>query len=102
MSCWQTLDLLASKRRIVPPSIDVLDARDDPAASDALRLRLQQLRQLVERREDTLVALGSDATACALAALRSAGGDQQRRSAHERTPPAPGALLEDCAREGTG
>lgn len=67
MFCRQALDLLASNPQIVPPSIDVLDAREDLAAFDALRPRVQQLQQLVERGEDAATALGSDAMACALA-----------------------------------
>lgn len=83
MFCRQTLDMLASNPQIVPPSLNVGDARDDLAALDALRPRLQQLRQLVERGEDTSLALGSDAMTCALAGyalLKVAGKGEALKS----------------------
>ena len=87
MFCRQTLDLLASNPQIVPPSVDVLDAREDLAAFDALRPRLLQLRQLVERGEDTSMALGSDAMTCALAGyalLKVAGKGEALKSARRQ------------------
>lgn len=85
--CRQMLDTLASNPQIVPPSISVPDARDDLAAFDALRPRLQQLRQLLERGEDTSLALGSDAMACALAGyalLKVAGKGEALKGARRR------------------
>jgi hypothetical protein len=87
MFCRQTLDMLASNPQIVPPSINVGDARDDLAALDALRPRLQQLRQLVERGEDTSLALGSDAMSCALAGyalLKVAGKGEALKGARRQ------------------
>lgn len=87
MFCRQTLDMLASNPQIVPPSVNVGDARADLAALDALRPRLQQLRQLVERGEDTSLALGSDAMSCALAGyalLKVAGKGEALKGARRQ------------------
>ncbi|HEY0502914.1 MAG TPA: hypothetical protein VGD42_05390 [Lysobacter sp.] len=64
--CRQTLSLLASNPQIVPPNLDVAEARADLASLDALRPRLQQLQQLLERAEDTEMALGADLMSAAL------------------------------------
>jgi putative N-acetylmannosamine-6-phosphate epimerase len=51
---------------MVPPNLGLSEAQADIAALDALRPRVQQLQQLVERAEDTETALGSDIIAVAL------------------------------------
>ncbi|WP_158883744.1 hypothetical protein [Rhodanobacter sp. L36] len=56
----QTLNVLANNPQIVPASLGLADAQADMAALDALRPRLQRMKQLVERGEDTEMALGSD------------------------------------------
>lgn len=64
--CRQTLALLAKNPQIVPPNLDVPEAQADLATLDALRPRLLQLRQLIERAEDTEMALGSDLMSASL------------------------------------
>src|SRR5687768_5256274 len=66
MFCRQTLNVLAANPQIVPPNLGLTEAQADIAALDALRPRLLQLQQLVERAEDTETALGSDIIAVAL------------------------------------
>ena len=66
MFCRQTLNVLAANPQIVPPNLGLAEAQADIAALDALRPRLLQLQQLVERAEDTETALGSDIIAVAL------------------------------------
>ena len=64
--CRQTLSVLAANPQMVPPNLGLSEAQADIAALDALRPRVQQLQQLVERAEDTETALGSDIIAVAL------------------------------------
>jgi hypothetical protein len=62
----QTLNVLTNNPQIVPPSLGLAEAQQDVAALDALRPRLQRMKQLVERGEDTETALGSDIMSTAL------------------------------------
>jgi hypothetical protein len=64
--CRQTLAVLSANPQIVPPNLDLAEANADLAALDLLRPRLQQLEQLVERLDDTVLALGSDVISVAL------------------------------------
>jgi len=64
--CRQTLSVLAANPQIIPPSLNLAEAQADLAALDQLRPRLQQLEQLVERADDTVLALGSDVITVAL------------------------------------
>ena len=64
--CRQTLSLLAANPQIVPPNLGVVEAQADLAALDLLRPRLLRLRQLMERADDTEMALGSDIIGVAL------------------------------------
>lgn len=63
--CMQALRLLEQNPQIVPPNLGLQEALADRAALDQLRPRLQLLRQLTERAEDTEMALGSDMMAVA-------------------------------------
>jgi hypothetical protein len=58
--CDQALAILLANPGIVPPSIDLEEAQADKLALDQLRPRLLALRQLMERADDTEMALGSD------------------------------------------
>ncbi len=62
----QTLNVLSNNPQIVPPSLGLAEAQQDLAALDALRPRLQRMKQMVERGEDTETALGSDIMSTAL------------------------------------
>ena len=64
--CRQTLALLAANPQMVPPNLGLAEAQADLVALDALRPRLIQLRQLLERGDDTEMALGSDIIGVAL------------------------------------
>lgn len=64
--CRQTLALLAANPQIVPSSLRLAEAQADLQALDRLRPRLLQLSQLVERADDSLLALGSDVMTAAL------------------------------------
>ncbi|QNP41723.1 hypothetical protein [Lysobacter solisilvae (ex Woo and Kim 2020)] len=68
--CEQALTLLANNPQIVPPSLGLAEALADRTALEQLRPRLQQLRQLVEKADDTEMALGSDMMAVALEGYR--------------------------------
>jgi hypothetical protein len=77
--CRQTLGVLAQNRQVVPASIGLDDALVDLETLDRLRPRLLRLRKLLERADDSDVALGSDVMALALegyALLRVAGRSQ--------------------------
>jgi hypothetical protein len=82
--CRQTLILLSNNPQVVPSSLDVNEALSDLVALDALRPRLERLRQLTERAEDTELALGSDVMGVALegyALLKVAGKGEALKSA---------------------
>ena len=64
--CRQTLSVLAANPQIIPPNLNLAEAQADLAALDQLRPRLMQLEQLVERADDTALALGSDIITVAL------------------------------------
>lgn len=77
--CRQTLGVLAQNPQIVPASIGLADAQADLVTLDRLRPRLHRLRKLVERADDSEVALGSDVMSLALegyALLKVAGRNQ--------------------------
>lgn len=82
--CRQTLGLLATNPQIVPQSLGLAEAQQDLAVLDALRPRLARLQQLVERADDTEIALGSDVMATALegyALLKVSGKDEALKNA---------------------
>ena len=64
--CRQTLAVLSANPQMVPPNLGLAEAQADLLALDQLRPRLLQLRQLVERADDTEMALGSDIIGLAL------------------------------------
>jgi hypothetical protein len=64
--CRQTLTVLAANPQMVPPNLGLAEAQADLLALEQLRPRLLQLRQLVERADDTEMALGSDIIGVAL------------------------------------
>lgn len=77
--CRQTLSVLSQNPQIVPASIGLADAQTDLATLDKLRPRLQRLKKLAERAQDTETALGSDVMSLALegyALLKVAGRNQ--------------------------
>lgn len=77
--CRQTLGVLAQNPQVVPASVGLADAQADLATLDRLRPRMQRLRKLMERGEDSEVALGSDVMSLALegyALLKLAGRSQ--------------------------
>lgn len=82
--CRQTLTMLSANPQIVPPNLGLAEALADLAALDALRPRVQQLRQLAERGDDTELALGSDVMGVALegyALLKVSGKGEALKSA---------------------
>ena len=82
--CRQTLSLLASNPQMVPANLGLAEAHADLAALDLLRPRLLQLRQLLERADDTELALGSDVMHVALegyALLKVSGKGEGLKSA---------------------
>ena len=84
--CRQTLSLLADNPQIVPPNLGVAEAQADLAALDLLRPRLMRLRQLMERADDTEMALGSDIIGVALegyALLKVSGKGEALKSARK-------------------
>ena len=58
--CDQALAVALANPQIIPASIDLAEAQADKRALDQLRPRLLVLRQLLERADDTEMALGSD------------------------------------------
>ena len=77
--CRQTLSVLAQNPQVVPPSLKLAEAQADLAALDRLRPLVLRLQRLVERANDTEVALGSDVMRCALdgyALLKVSGRNQ--------------------------
>ncbi len=64
--CRESLRALAENPQILPPHIDVVDAQQDLLARDQLRPRLMRLECLLQRGNDTRVALGADAYGVAM------------------------------------
>ena len=58
--CRQAVDVLGENPSILPVNFDYPGFRRDLASLDALRPRLVRLARLLERAEDTAMALGSD------------------------------------------
>lgn len=84
--CRQTLSLLASNPQIVPPNLDIAEAQRDLQLLDQLRPRLQVLRQLAERADDTELALGSDVMSVAVegySLLKVAGKSEALKAARK-------------------
>ena len=84
--CDQALAILLANPGIVPASIDLDEAQADKLALDQLRPRLLALRQLVERADDTEMALGSDLLSVArdgYALLELAGKDAALKAARK-------------------
>ena len=89
--CPQSLRLLANNPQVVPPGLGLVEAQADLAALDALRPapcalrpRIEKLRQLAERGDDTELALGSDIMGVALegyALLKVAGKGEALKTA---------------------
>ncbi len=64
--CRSTLSVLVQNPRIVNEGLGLPEALADLAALDALRPRLQRLRLLLDRGQDTETALGADIFSTAL------------------------------------
>lgn len=89
--CRQTLKVLDLNPKVVPPGIDIADAKADLAALDDLRPRFERLRTLASRADDSEFALGSDIMTAALkgyAVLKVMGKiqglEQQQRTLAQR------------------
>lgn len=78
--CRQTLAAMAAQPQSVSLEFDLAGAQAGLAAADALHPRLQRLRRLTERAEDTELALGCDVMVAALQAhaLLAAAGCSNR------------------------
>jgi hypothetical protein len=99
MFCRQTLVLLAQNPQIVPSSLGLADAEADVIALDLLRPRLHRLKRLVERGEDSEMALGSDIITTALEGYnllkvsgKKQGLDRLRRELSSRFSKSPRAV----------
>ena len=74
--CRQTELVLRQNPGIVPSNFDLAGLQEDLTALDALRPRLQRLCALIDRADDTELALGSDILSASLDgyALAKVGG----------------------------
>ncbi len=68
--CRRVVSVLAQNPQIVPPTVDVAAAEADLTALDQLRQRRMRVRRLMERMEDSEMALGSDVMAVARAGYK--------------------------------
>lgn len=89
--CRQTINTLDLNPKIVPPGIDLPEAKANLIALDQLRPRFLRLRRLAERAADTELGLGSDVMVTALQGYallrvvgRSHGLESLRRDLGER------------------
>jgi len=64
--CRQTLTVLGQNTGILPPSFNLAEAQADLANIDTLRPRFTRLQALIEKADDTEMALGSDVMSAAL------------------------------------
>lgn len=84
--CSQALAVLLANPQIVPATLDLAEASSDKRTLDQLRPRLLVLRQLIERADDTEMALGSDLMSVArdgYALLEVAGKDAALKAARK-------------------
>ncbi len=58
--CRQTVNVLTQNTGVLPPSFNLAELQADLADLDALRPRLVRLQQLMEKADDTEMAIGSD------------------------------------------
>ena len=58
--CRQTVMVLDQNKQLIPPTFDLAESQGDMLAFDTLRPRIQRLRALLSKGEDTQLALGSD------------------------------------------
>ena len=70
--CRQTELVLRQNAGMVPADFELAEFQQDIATLDALRPRLQRLRALTDRADDTELALGSDIMSAALDGYRFA------------------------------
>ena len=70
--CRQTELVLRQNVGMVPADFELAELQQDIATLDALRPRLQRLRTLTDRADDTELALGSDIMCAALDGYRFA------------------------------
>ena len=70
--CRQTELVLRQNAGLVPPDFELAELQQDIATLDTLRPRLQRLRSLTDRADDTELALGSDIMSAALDGYRFA------------------------------
>jgi hypothetical protein len=63
--CRTSLQMLAANPQLIPPNLDLNDAQRDLQARDQLLPRIQRLERLLQRSNDTAMALGSDSLAVA-------------------------------------
>ena len=64
--CRQTELVLRQNAGLVPPDFELAELQQDIATLDTLRPRLQRLRSLTDRADDTELALGSDILSASL------------------------------------
>lgn len=64
--CRQTLTVLGQNTGVLPPSYNLAEAQNDLANIDKLRPLFTRLRSLMEKADDTEMALGSDVMSAAL------------------------------------
>ena len=64
--CRQTELVLRQNAGMVPPDFELAELQQDIATLDTLRPRLQRLRSLTDRADDTELALGSDILSASL------------------------------------
>ena len=64
--CRQTELVLRQNAGLVPPDFELAGLQQDIATLDTLRPRLQRLRSLTDRADDTELALGSDILSASL------------------------------------
>jgi hypothetical protein len=64
--CRQALDVMGENPGVLPGNLDMAEVRRDLATHDALRPRLVRLTRLLEKANDTDMALGSDVMSAAL------------------------------------
>lgn len=115
--CRQAFVLLAQHPQMIPPSFDLVEAQNDLANIDLLRPRIVRLRRLLERADDSMMALGSDVMNAALegygllkvfgeaqglSALRSQIAARFTRSARGAAAADPGATAAAAAERSPG
>jgi len=104
--CRQAVELLSNNPGVLPANFNLQEMRRDLVGFDTLRPRLARVEKLLERMQDSQLAMGSDLMTAALegytylkVAGKGEGLDSARRTLSARFSRGPRKTVEEVAGE---